>query len=126
MTYSVRYNPTYQIIEAQFQGDLTLQSTEDFAAAILKASKEYDCSLVLNDLREAQLKLSTFEIYDLPKMISKLAMEQGVEIYKLKRAFVGPKGAQNLNFFETVSVNRAQTTRYFLDIYEARNWLCGK
>jgi len=126
MTYSVTYNPTDKIIEAQVHGDLTLQVAKEVSSEIAKISKEKNCFVILNDLREATIKLSTLEIYDLPKTFSEIATAYGLEIYKIKRAFVTPKGSKDWNFYETVTVNRAQTARYFFDINEARNWLLKK
>ena len=126
MAHIIKYNPTDKIIEAQFQGDVTLHLIKEYISDIAKTVKEQNCFVVLNDMHEVTVKLSILEIYNLPKIISKIVGSQGLELHKIKRAFVAPKGLKDMRFFETVTVNRGQNTRYFFDINKARDWLLGK
>jgi hypothetical protein len=126
MTPTITYDSRDNIIEVKVQGDLTLQRVKEIASEIMKISKEQNCFLLLTDLREATVKLSTLEIYELPKTLSEIAASYGLGIYQFKRVFVAPKGQDNLTFFDNVSFNSAQNAKYFFDVDEARSWLLEK
>ena len=126
MTYAIAYNASDHIIELKVQGNLTLQGVKEFVYELVKVSKEQNCYSILNDMRQATIKLSTLEIYELPAILSDIAASSGLDIHKFRRAFVTQNEQDNLIFFENVSVNRSQNAKYFIDIDEARKWLIGK
>src|SRR5262245_33175034 len=113
MTHTITYNSRDHIIEVKVQGDLTLQRVQEIVSEVAKVSKEQNCFHILNDLREAIVKLSIHEIYELPKTLSEIAASFGLGIHAFKRAFVAPKEQANLTFFENVSFNRGQREKYF-------------
>jgi len=82
--------------------------------------------LILNDMREAVMKLSTLEIYELPKLMSEASASSGLKMYNIKRAFVAATDLDDYKFFETVTANRGQYAKLFFDIDEAKKWLSGK
>ena len=86
-------------------------------------SKESKCYLWLADYREATLNLSTFEIYDLPKLILEAATSLNINATRIKRAIVILRDKPNYEFAETVSLNRGQNIDLFDDIENARKWL---
>ncbi len=126
MTHTITYNSTDGIIELKVQGDLTLISAKEIASELVQLVKAEHCFLILHDLREVTIELSTLDIYELPTVFSEIVTLGGFEIDKLKRAFVAPKGQEDVHFFETVSVNRMQNVKYFFDVDEAKKWLLGK
>jgi hypothetical protein len=89
-------------------------------------ARQYDCSLVLCDAREATMGMSTVEIYELPKIFVAILLETGVQIYKFKRALVMSADVDDFTFFETVSRNRGQNVMLFRSMDAAREWLIGK
>src|SRR5262245_24570901 len=108
MTHTITYDPRDNIIELKIQGDLTLERVKDITAEVIKVSKAQKCFLILNDLREATIKLSLLEIYELPKTVAEIARSSGLRPYDFRQAFVARKGQDHLSFFENVSVNRGQ------------------
>lgn len=73
---------------------------------------------MLNDLRKAKFKQSTFHIYNMPRIVAK----QGVPSSS-RRALVVPDTSEDFSFLETVSVNVGQQVKIFTDMDEALAWL---
>jgi len=82
--------------------------------------------LLLNDYREAKVKLSTLEIYEAPKIYADIFALSGLSIYNITRALVVAEDLRDYLFFETVSFNLGQHAKVFKDITEAREWLLSK
>jgi len=104
---------------------MTLSEGKEIISESLQMVKEQNCFFILNDLREATVELSTMEIYELPKMILDTFASSRLSVYRLKRAFVAAKEWADSKFFETVTLNRGQSVKFFVDIDEARKWLSG-
>ena len=126
MSHTIIYNRADRLIETTVQGELTLNEIKEMVLELTSVAKENHCRLFLNDFREAKIKLSIFEIYDLPKIISGIISAEGLESYRLKRAMVAALHSEDLRFFETVTVNSGQNTKLFYSIDKAREWLLGK
>jgi len=126
MSHTIIYNSEESVIEVKVQGDLFLSEAKEFITEAAQIAKEHGCFLILNDMREATVKLSMVEIYEMPKMIVAIFALSGLNAYKLKRAFVAIKDMKDYGFFETVTLNRSQSAKYFFDMDEARKWLFEK
>lgn len=125
MSHTIIYNPETHIVEIKIQGDLTLNIVKEIVSEVAQVAKEQNCFLILNDMREVVMKLSTLEIYELPKIMSDTSRASGLMMYKFKRAFVAAKDLEDYKFFETVTANRAQYAKLFFDMGEAKKWLSG-
>ena len=90
---------------------------------VVQMAKDRGCFRILNDMREAKLKLSMLELYNLPKVLSEIAATAGLQVYQFKRALITRDDAKLLPFFENVSRNRLQNVRLFHDVESARQWL---
>ena len=123
MPYTVEYDTEAGLITSHLQGVIDLEAMKAFAQALVKAVKEYDCRLLLNDYREVTLAISTMDIYDFPETVAKLLAAEGIETYKVKRALVVSTDLSDFTFFENVSRNRAHNVKLFRDIEQARAWL---
>ena len=126
MPHTIIYNSEERIIEIKVQGDLSLNEVKEIITEVARVAKEQNCFLVLNDMREATVKLSILEIYGLPKTMVDIAASFGLDVYKFKRAVVIAQPLKVYEFFETVTLNRTQSTKHFFDMDEARKWLSGK
>jgi hypothetical protein len=126
MPHTLKYNPDMQMIEANVFGEVSLNEVGDTIAELVVMLKENDCSLMLNNYLEASIKLSTTEIYRLPSIIAEIFVSSGVNVHRLKRAFVVKNDLEDFKFFEVVALNRGQNIRIFHNIDEARNWLLEK
>ena len=123
MPHNVTYNSELHMVESKYQGDVTLNEIKEHILEIIKVAKEQNCFFLLNDFREATMRLSTFDIYELPKIISGITTSSEIPVYKFKRALVVKKDLRDYDFFETVTANNAQRNKLFQDIDKAREWL---
>jgi hypothetical protein len=125
MPHTIQYNATAGVVEAIFQGNLTLNEAKNYINEVTQICKEHDCLLILNDYREATLNLSTMEIHGLPQIISERFTLTKHFAYQLKRAIVVARDLNDWNFFENVTINSGQTVKVFYDMDEAKKWLLG-
>lgn len=114
------------MIEIKVQGDFFLSVAKELITEAAQIATEHDCFLVLNDMRGATVKLSMLEIYELPKTLRNIFASLGLNVHKLRQALVVKKDLKDFDFYETVTVNRSQHVKYFLDMNEARKWLFEK
>ena len=126
MPHTIIYNSEMHIIESKFQKDLTFSEVKEFISEGARIAKENDCALFLTDYREVNLKLSTLEIYEVPKLMQDTFASTGFNARRLKRAIVVAKNLKDFLFHETVTVNRGQNAKVFYDIDEAKKWLLSK
>ena len=124
--YTIFYNPEEHVLESRFQGDLTLTEVKAFISEAGSIAIEKDCTLFLTDYREATLKLSTLEIYEVPKIMQKTFSSSTNSVHLLRRAVVAAKDLGDYRFYETVTANAGQKARLFHDVDEAKKWLLGK
>jgi len=120
MPHTIAYNAEASIIEIKVQGDFFLSEAKEMISEALEMANEQNCFLLLCDLRDAAVKLSTVEIYQLPNVVSDKSASLGLHPYKLKRAFVVTHDLKDYDFFETVTVNRGQNGKAFRDVDEAK------
>jgi hypothetical protein len=123
MAHTVRYNPDLQIIVTWTQGEVTLSESKEIISEIIQLAVAQNCFLCLGDFRDETIKLSTLEIYDLPKIISNASTAQGIPASRFKRAIVVKQGWNDFHFYETVTLNHRQNIKLFEDIEEAKRWL---
>jgi len=126
MPHTIIYNSEERVIEIKIHGNISFREMKEIITEAAQTVKAENCFLVLNDMREASLKLSMLEIYQLPKILTDIFAALELNAYKLKRALVAANGLKDYSFFETVASNRSQHVKYFLDMDEARKWLFEK
>jgi len=123
MPHTITYNPDLSIIKIKFEGNITLNETKEIFSESLQIANEQNCFLFLSDYREAIMKLSTFEIYELPKILSNVFVASKIPVHRLKRALVVAKDLEDYRFFEVVTANQGQNVKLFQDLDEAKKWL---
>ncbi len=127
MSYSVAYDAEAGFIAIVIQGTIDQSVVRQLISDAARVAQEHNCFLVLNDAREATVTLSIAEIYDLPKIVSEVLAESGIEVQRVKRAaVVVPDTMDDFTFFETVSRHRGQNVTVFRDMDKAKKWLSGK
>jgi hypothetical protein len=99
-------------------GEIDMVIVRTFVSELVFLMKKHKCERILNDLRGTDLRLSTVDIYNIPR----LASDAGLEGWT-KKALVVNANWDDYRFLETVSVNAAHTVRIFNDIEEAKEWL---
>ena len=126
MSHTIIYNPETHIIEATVQGTVNLNEMKEIFYEGVQIAMEKGIFLSLSDFREATSNLSTMDIYNLPKILSDIAIPLGLNIYKFKRAIVTAKDSSDFHFAENVTSNQGQNAKFFNDIEEAKKWLSEK
>jgi hypothetical protein len=130
MAYKVTYNPDEEYVHASIEGDVDLALAQRYAKAIIKQLRGHNCRL-LNDMRQASIKLSTADIYELPAWIEEACEKAGVNHF-CKRALLVSKDFNDYKFYETVSHNHghllevfadSEKTGIFREIAKACEWL---
>ena len=111
------------MITLRFEGLLTLEVVRNATVDVAQVAKERDCFRILTDMREATVKLSMVEVYNLPKLTADIASTAGLQIFQYKRAMVISAEQELLPFFENVSRNRHQKVKLFYTIESAEQWL---
>ncbi|MHC5060246.1 MAG: hypothetical protein ACYTFK_04075 [Planctomycetota bacterium] len=127
MPYTVRYDSACDCIFAAMEGDIDMEMLRKFGKEIKTQQSEHDCKQILNDLQKAKIKLSTVQIYDLPKFIESIGLDRST-----KRAIIVSQDLENSHFFETVSYNVGHLVKVFVftnkssylqKVQEAKSWL---
>jgi hypothetical protein len=126
MTHTLIYDPETLIVEVHVEGIADLSEMKAIFSDGVKLAAEQGHYLVLSDFREATIKLSTLEIYELPKILAEISSRLGVNAHKYKRAIVTAEDSEDQEFAETTTRNRGQIARFFHDIGEARAWLLAE
>jgi len=125
MSHTVTYNSKLGLVETKAKGELGLEEAKEIIAQIGLVAKENSCFLCLSDYREVKLTLSTIEIYEIPKILSKTITSLSLAVFKFKRAIVFAKGSRDFYFLETVTINNGQYAQLFEDMEGAKKWLLG-
>ena len=125
MPHTINYNPEEHIIEVKVQGTVNLDEFKEIFSQATQLAKEIECFHILSDFREAMtIKLSTWEIYDMPKILSGISTPAGISASRFKRAIViALKDTADTKFAETVTKNQGQNAMIFQDVDEAKKWL---
>jgi hypothetical protein len=119
MKWEINYNKNNNIIAAKVEGTIDIESEEKLRNEVFDSMKNNGCRLLLLDLNKAEIGLSTFEIYDIPRKY----MEQSVS-RNTKMAILYPESeSRDFNFYETVSRNAGYDVMLFQEFEAAMKWL---
>ena len=123
MPHTVTYNLETHILEANIEGDYVVDEAKHLMLETLKMIEEYDCYRILIDVRNAEIKLSNWEMYSTSLKFSEAAMAADLLLLKTKRAIVVTEESKNAKYVETLFVKRGHRVKLFQDIDEAKKWL---
>lgn len=123
MCFVITFHENDAIIESTLLEDFTWPVMAKMVPAISKVINEKGCYRVLLDWRKGKINLSTVQIYDTPAKLKAEFEKYGVNIFKLKRAYLIDQIDSDSYFFETMMKNNSQTFSIFLDRDEAVKWL---
>lgn len=119
--YKINYDPVDNFVILIINGIITLDSIRQIAPEVAKFCSNYDCQLLLNDMRFAKLDVSVLDAYNSPRV-----MENSGITNKLKRAVVLPESFKESKFLEDRSRNRGHHIKVFTNHVDAKNWLLKK
>jgi hypothetical protein len=126
MAHTTRYDPETHSVETKIRGYVSLDEMKGIFSDAMKIALEKDVVLFLSDFRQATINLSTLDIYELPRILSEMAVSLGLTAIKFKRAIVIAEDFTDFQFSENVTSNQGQTVKFFYDIEEAKKWLFEK
>lgn len=121
MNFDLSYDSERDVIVGHVTGRVDAALVAEMSAQLAALMKRTGCHRLLNDLRDADLTPSTFDIYSLPRIVD----QKGVSRV-CRRALVISKGLRDFDFLETVSANLGQQVRIFTDLEDATAWLLSE
>jgi hypothetical protein len=123
MTHTITYDPAIHVIAVQVHGPVWPHEFREIFSEATRLAQQTDCFRFFTDYRDATIHLSTFDMYDLPQMLSDIALPQHLDVQRFKRAVVVGKDFTDQEFSEAVMHNRGHRVRFFADTDEAMQWL---
>ena len=124
MPFHVDFDEDAHILTVRYRGTVDAASLRQGASEGAHAAARHECTKIIIDCREAESRLSTLEIYELPTVFAAIISELGLEIRRFRRALVVSEDSRgDYRFAETTAVNRGQEVRLFADDAAAKAWL---
>lgn len=123
MNYSVIYDPIDNIIIATVHGDVELGSISKMLVDIVKQMKETGCEYLINDMRNARLKMTLMDIIAIPGILQTAALSREVDLKNLRRALVSGRRPEMVEMQEVLTRYIGSTFQHFQTIEEAKLWL---
>jgi hypothetical protein len=123
MTHIVEYHAEDNLVHLTITGNFDIPAMEAVILDTGQVIKQHDCYRILTDLRNARVSVPMTELYEFPARINKIMQDVGVNLYLTRRAFVINNDLPLMRFYELVATNRGHTTRLFMNIEEARDWV---
>jgi hypothetical protein len=123
MSFEINYHGDEKFIEVTLMTDFNWPVMEKIVPIVSGLIKEHECYRILLDFRQIKIDLSTVRMYDTPQKLRDEFNKYGVELAKVKRAFLITRVDSDAYFFETVMLNHGQTFKIFLDRDKAIEWL---
>lgn len=120
MPYEIKYNAETETIMCRTFGPLKSEDLSIYASELSTCLWENNGKLILNDLREADLKLSEADIDGIPVLAEAVGYKDDV-----KRAVVFRQDAEFYQLFKNVSQRQGQQVAVFVNYDEALVWLMG-
>jgi hypothetical protein len=76
MAFKVHYDKKSNCVTGTYRGTLDLGSMKEYAREIIKVASKHNCTSFLNDLRKAEVNLSTFDLYFIPETLHKMGFKR--------------------------------------------------
>ena len=122
LPWTYEHNPTHQIIEVVYEGDITASDLRESTSELIALGKEKGINRFLVNSTGIKLDANLVDLYDLPtrQYLKEKADRQG------RIAVILPTSArarEAVKFFETVCMNRGWLVQVFSERQEALDWL---
>jgi len=118
MKITVEYNQVHNCLVGKFIGTIEPKHVGEYAEEVLKLVRIHDCKRFLNDMREAEIKMSIADLYY-------VSAEAAVEEFdrSWRRAVLVKEKTEELEFYEITGKNKGLDLKIFDDFDEALEWL---
>jgi hypothetical protein len=121
MPFTVKYSDELRIIESTLVDQVTNKDLIKHEAQCIALAKENESTRIITDAKQATLEMSVVDLYGLPKFYDDQDLQRSVRIAVLPPT--SEAGAELVDFYETVSLNRGWTVSIFEERQEALDWL---
>jgi len=123
MAWKIQVDPEMGFIHTVYSGTLTERDVKESTVEALALAPGDGPRLFLTDVRDAESRLSTLDIYNVPKQWDALRADR-----RNKLALVVPgdkKIWSDAQFYETICNNRGWNVKVFAEQAPAIDWLTG-
>ncbi|HEY5621566.1 MAG TPA: hypothetical protein VIR77_03100 [Pontiella sp.] len=121
MPFNIEYDTDPDCIYSTFIGELSMQVVKEYLAALIPVLEKTGCRRVLSDSRNAEIKLSSMDIMQFPKLAQTSPL-----FADLKRAVLASPGTSGYELYETLSNMQGQKVRVFETKHDAMQWLLSE
>jgi len=118
MKITVEYDEINDCLIGKFVGIFEPKHVKLYVKEAFKLAKLHNCKRFLNDMREAEIRLSITDLY-----YASAETTMGEFDRSWKRAIVVNEKTQEMEFFEITASNKGLTLKVFDDYDEALAWL---
>ncbi len=123
MPYQINILPEPGIIEISHSGAVTAEELYEAAEAAIAVAdnEEHNCLKFLSDVTAAELRVSVFEVFNLPKLFKRIRFK-----WHCKNAVLIRSDSKDKNiaaFYETVTFNQGLSVKLFTSRKKALVWL---
>ena len=118
MTFNIKYDPDSHCVRTDIQGEVNIGDIVEVSKEMVRLASLHDCDKILNDVRRAEPKLSTVDIYNIPKVLQESGLKPTT-----RSAIVAQDDHTDFQFLETVALNRGQNVKLFTNVDTAKRWL---
>lgn len=120
-TFSIHHSASQACIIGKFDGVMDVKAMRKYIKRVIDVGGKFDCKHFLNDMREAETRLSEPTIYDMCGMLHGIGMDRS-----WIRAVLLTGRHDDCEMFEQMALSSGYTMRIFIDKEEAINWLNSK
>jgi hypothetical protein len=122
MSWEIEFNEQNRVIFLIFRSDVSREDVQESNIAFISLMNEKAAKKILTDFTDAlSLASTTLDIFSLPEIYKTIGYEN-----PFTEAIVAPKDSKirkDVEFYETVCVNRGINAKAFEDRGQALEWL---
>jgi hypothetical protein len=126
MPWEITYSTDQHIVFAKAVGRMTVSEILLNGVQAVQLLQLYKCGQTLLDIQEAEINLSTIEIYYLPEVYERIQLSPAYRVAVLLSNTLPRNKRASMQFLEDVSVNRGYNIHIFYDRAAALAWLNGQ
>jgi hypothetical protein len=123
LEWQIAYLKSAEVICATTRGNMTMPDLQRLALAVLDEARHHGVRRFLVDHRAMTPQMTTFEIYEVPSVLTRLGFQHTDRVAFLYSA--DSPNREDFLFYETRAFNQGFDHRMFTDLNEALSWLRG-
>ena len=124
MAYDLRIIKNKKIIEIRNSGEITNEDMITETQEVIKLQHEKNIVLILTEFVSVKVDASLSDVFQFPEMYEQMGMDRKTRIAVLVSEI--EVNNEELDFYETICINRGWTIKIFIDKKEAIEWLLSE